>query len=111
MNTIPTETTHTTTQNVKKTKPRGRRRTKIEKEIDVLQKSDKNLIPKSCFQRLVKDYLGEGYRITSDASTMLQTETENFIVKRLSKANVLAQLAKRDTVTSDDVKMVDVLES
>ena len=51
--------------------------------------------------------LGTDMRVTKEAVVMLQEETESMIVNKLKKANVLAKLAKRETLCASDLSMVD----
>ena len=95
-------------ENVTQTK--RTRKTKIEREIQKAQESTDFMIPKSCFKRAVRDLLGKDMRVTKEAVLMLQEETESMIVNKLKKANVLAKLAKRDTLCASDLSMVDYFE-
>lgn len=90
--------------------PKRVRKTKIEKEIEKAQESTDFMIPKSCFKRAVRDILGPTKRMTKEAVLMLQEETEGMIVNKLKKANVLAKLAKRDTLCAEDLSMVEYFE-
>ena len=87
----------------------SRRLNKIEKEIRAAQSSTKPLIPKSCFKRLVDEYVGDK-RISKDALTILQEEAENMLTEKLYKANKVAQSCKRDTVTAKHLQLVSELE-
>ena len=89
--------------------------TRIEKEIVKYQtKETGTLIPRSCMKRVIDEHLaghGGNFRITREAVNMLQLEAENRVVERLTKANRIAEIAKRDTVTADDLKMVAYFET
>ena len=89
--------------------------TNIEKEIvKYQQKITGPLIPRSCMKRVIDEHLadcGSGLRITREAVNMLQLEAENRVVERLTKANKIAEIAKRDTVTADDLKLVAYFET
>ena len=102
-----------TPQPIKKTKKP--KLTRIEKEILKYQtKETGTLIPRSCMKRVIDDHLsdhGGNFRITREAVNMLQLEAEARVVERLTKANKLAEIAKRDTVTADDLKLVAYFET
>ena len=105
---MSTVTTPTITQKKKKT----RRKNNVAKEIKRYQEKDfGNLIPITCMRRVIKDQLPAGFRLTADAQKMLQTESENVLVEKLKKANFLANLCKRDTVTAEDLKNVKFFEN
>ena len=104
-----TSATKTITKTKNPASKSRRRKTKIEKEIARCQSMEKHLIPVSCMRRVVSEILkkhGESLRITKDAQEMLQAEAEATVVSKLRKANKLASIAKRDTVTADDLKNV-----
>ena len=110
-----TNTSASTAKPITTSKSRGtkRRKTKIEKEIIFYQETDKPLIPVSCMKRLGSEILkshGSSLRITKEAQVMLQAEAENLIVQKLEKANKLALICKRDTVTAEDLKNVKYFE-
>ncbi len=102
-----------TPQPIKKTKKA--KLTRIEKEILKYQtKETGTLIPRSCMKRVIDDHLanhGGNFRITREAVNMLQLEAEARVVERLTKANKLAEIAKRDTVTADDLQLVAYFET
>jgi len=102
----------TTTPTITKNKRKTRRKNNVAKEIKLYQeKHFGTLIPVSCMRRVITDQLPDGFRLTSDAQKMLQTEAENVIVEKLKKANRLAHLCKRDTVTAEDLKNVEFFET
>lgn len=92
------------------TKPKRVRRSPIEKEIAQLQQSDKNMIPKSCFARCVKQYVGDGFRITEEAAKMLQAESEDYLTHVFSNAAMLATRTGRETIIPDDIRVQDLLK-
>ena len=86
-------------------KQKRKRRSPIEKEIAELQRSSKNMIPKSCFNRCVKQYVGAGYRITEQAASMLQAESEDYLTHVFSNAAMLATRTGRETIIPDDLQV------
>ena len=110
MDTTPTTTATATFP----TKTPKKKLTRIEKEIKKYQtKVTGTLIPRSCMKRVIDEHLADyagNFRITRDAVNMLQLEAEARVVERLTKANKLAELAKRDTVTANDLKLVAYFE-
>jgi histone H3/H4 len=87
------------------------RLTKIEKEIrEYTERNHDNLIPASCMRRVVREILsshGEGLRMTKDAQSMIQMEAESMLTQKFSRAMKIANIAKRDTISPEDMKMVD----
>ena len=64
------------------------------------------MIPRTCMRRCIVDAVksqGVGFRVSQDAQLMLQTEAEQHLVTTFEKANRLANLSKRDTVTANDI--------
>jgi len=100
-----------TTPTITKKKKKTRRKNNVAKEIKRYQEKEfGNLIPISCMRRVIKDQLPTGIRLTAAAQKMLQPESENVLVEKLKKANHLAHLCKRDTVTAEDLKNVAFFE-
>ena len=95
------------------TKGRARRaaRTKknIEKEIKRCQESVGPMVPRTCMRRCIVDVVksrGEGFRVSQEAQNMLQAEAERHLVTTFEKANRLANLSKRETVTANDITQI-----
>ena len=90
------------------------RMTKIEKEIrEYTEKNHDTLIPASCMRRVIKDILlshGDYLRMSKEAQTMLQTEAESMLTQKFTRANKIAGVAKRETVSCADFKLVDQLQ-
>jgi len=90
------------------------KKTNVEKEIEKFQKATTPLIPRSCMKRVIDEQLRSyhgGFRITAEAVNMLQSEAEATVVSKLHKANKIAQIAKRDTVTAQDLNLVSFFET
>ena len=103
---------------IQKTKSRSNRAKKsakrIEKEIKLCQTSTKTMIPPTCMRRVILDAVkgaGNQYRVSAEAQRMIQEEAENMMVGKFFKANRLASLNNRDTVTKEDLKNVAFFET
>ena len=53
---------------------------------------------------------GTGLRVSQEAQHMLHTELEAMMVKQFQKANRLAELSHRETVTAEDLQQVAFFE-
>ena len=87
---------------------------RIEKEIKKYQEAAGNMVPVTCMRRVIVDAVkeqGRQYRVSFDAQRMLQTEAEQMLVRKFQKANRLAKLSNRDTVTADDLSNVAFFEA
>lgn len=107
MNTTKTPTIKVRSRRAKKSAKR------INKEIQKYQAAPGKMVPVTCMKRVIGDAVkkqGNGYRVSSDAHEILQTEAEQMLVERFMKANELAKLSNRDTVTADDVSNVAFFE-
>ncbi|KAL6734072.1 hypothetical protein Aduo_004652 [Ancylostoma duodenale] len=83
-------------------------------EIRKLQKSTHQLIPKSVFQRTVRevvaDLFGPTYRFTAEALCALQEISEAFLIHLFDDANLCAIHGKRVTVMPRDIQLVRRLQ-
>ncbi|KHJ89711.1 core histone H2A/H2B/H3/H4 [Oesophagostomum dentatum] len=83
-------------------------------EIRKLQKSTCQLIPKSSFQRLVReivmDLFESNYRFTIESLAALQEASEAFLVQFFDDAQLCANHAKRVTVMVRDLQLVRRLQ-
>ena len=90
------------------------RMTKIEKEIkEYTEKNHDTLIPASCMRRVIKEILtshGDYLRMSREAQAMLQTEAEAMLTQKFSQANKIAKVARRETISCADFKLVDQLQ-
>ncbi|KIH45667.1 core histone H2A/H2B/H3/H4 [Ancylostoma duodenale] len=82
-------------------------------EIRKLQKSTHQLIPKSVFQRTVRevvaDLFGPTYRFTAEALCALQEISEAFLIHLFDDANLCAIHGKRVTVMPRDIQLDELL--
>ena len=82
----------------------------IRKYQDKGKHATKNLVPKSCFNRLARE-IGEKYncleklRFREDAMSCLQEATESFITDLLRNANKIAAAQGRLTLQNVDLKL------
>jgi histone H3 len=75
------------------------------RQIRKFQKTTELLVPKVCFQRVVREIaglLGE-FRFTREALEALQTAAETHVTNMLKRANYLAIHAKRVTIYPKDM--------
>ena len=100
-----------------KAKVRSRRAKKskknIEKEIQKCQESPNPMIPATCVRRCITSAVrshGTGLRVSQEAQRMLHTGLEAMMVKQFQKANRLAELSHRETVTAEDLQQVAFFE-
>lgn len=79
------------------------------KEMRKLQGTTNNLIPRSCFSRVAKEYVKDinyDLRVSNLAMDMLHEVSEEYLIKNFQAANLMAIAAKRETVTPTDLKTV-----
>ena len=89
-----------------------RRQRQIQREIDKLQRSAKNVVPFVSFSRVVREIL-EQYgpkNMRSDAMRALQCAAEDRMTEMFSDALRLATFQKRDTVLHTDIQFVTPAE-
>ncbi|RCN37423.1 core histone H2A/H2B/H3/H4 [Ancylostoma caninum] len=83
-------------------------------EIRKLQKSTHQLVPKSVFQRTVRevvaDLFGPTYRFTAESLCALQEASEAFLIHMFDDANLCAIHGKRVTVMPRDIQLVRRLQ-
>ena len=86
---------------------------KAESEIRKAQATADLLIPKSSFQKLVKEVAtrlnGTGYRFQKSAILALQEAAEAYLVQWLQDAKECQRHAKRRTMMAEDMKLVKIL--
>uniref|UniRef100_A0A0N4ZHM6 Histone domain-containing protein n=1 Tax=Parastrongyloides trichosuri TaxID=131310 RepID=A0A0N4ZHM6_PARTI len=87
--------------------------TRIQKEINNLQKTTNLLIPKKPFERLVRE-IGEGMhsdlRFQPDAIGALQEATEAYITECFTKVNMCAINSNRATIKYKDFVLVKMIK-
>ena len=89
-----------------------KRKTPVQKEIEKLQGSTNNLIPRSCIERFIKETiqnrrLNGNCRVTQEAVEMLHGASEDYLIKQFQAANVIAKKADRLTITEGDMRAVN----
>ena len=81
----------------------------IKKYQDKGKYATKNLIPKSCFSRLAREFSGNmswgGYRFREDALTSLQEASEAYVTTVLRNANKIALAEGRLTLQANDMRI------
>ena len=86
-----------------------RRRTKLERRICFLQTSNKPMVPKRTFSGVLDSMLRDlkskaGFRLSKNARTMLQTDTEYMMSMLFAKAKIIANQRHSQTVCSTDLR-------
>ena len=86
--------------------------TQVLKDIRKLQASTTLLVPKACFQRLVREILEEvtppemSFRMSPDALTVLQEVAEQHVTSEFAKLNMLAHHRRAVTIELHDQAML-----
>ena len=86
-----------------------RKERRFNKEVASLQERQSHILPQTTFKRCVTQYAHEAspqtrLRFNADAIDALQEATENEITKVFTGANMIAAVARRDTVTVEDMR-------
>lgn len=102
------QTTNTTTHINKK----SRKQRKHEKEVNSLQERN-SILPATTFKRIViqegKEHSTEPLRWNADAIQALQSATENELTTVFTGSAFCAGIAKRDTITIQDMRNFQAL--
>lgn len=78
---------------------------RMDREIKKLQESPCVILPRTTFNRIVRDVTDDvTIRYNQDAIAALQTALEEHATKMFEGANVLAEVAGRDTVYVEDLR-------
>ena len=95
-------------QKQNKTTKSTRKQRRNEKEIQMLQERVSTILPKTTFKRIVTQeaakHSTEPLRFNVDAIQALQTATEQEITTIFSGAAFCANIAKRETITVEDMQ-------
>ena len=85
-----------------------RRQRQLQRDIDKLQRSAKNVVPFVSFSRVVREILDQygPKNMRSDAMRALQCAAEGRMTEMFSEALRLAAYHKRDTVIHTDIQFV-----
>ena len=103
------ESTHTQQkeQKQKKSVKRTRKQRRNEKEIQILQERVSTILPKTTFKRIVTQeaakHSTEPLRFNVNAINALQAAAEQEITTIFSGAAFIAGIAKRETITCEDM--------
>lgn len=85
-----------------------RKERRFQREVTQLQEQQSHLLPQTTFKRCVQqfamDLSTERLRFNADAIDALQEAAEDEITRVFKGANMVAAVAKRDTVTVEDMK-------
>jgi histone H3 len=91
----------------KKMVKKNRKQHRNEKEVKLLQKKTTPMFPKITFKRIVKQEAKKhsvgSLRFNADAVEALQEATEQEMTTIFSGAAFIAGIAKRETITCDDM--------
>lgn len=87
----------------------SRKQRRFQKEVSALQERQSHILPQTTFKRCVIQYAHEvspdtRLRFNADAIDALQEATETEITKIFTGANMVAGVARRDTVTVADMR-------
>jgi histone H3/H4 len=95
------------TQNQQKTVKKSRKQRRNEKEVKLLQERDSTILPRTTFKRIVtqeaKNHTETPLRFNIGAINALQTAVEQELTTVFSGAAFIASIAKRETITCEDM--------
>lgn len=93
----------------------SRRERRNQKEVTALQEQDTPILPATTFKRIVtqeaENWSTERLRFNADAVKALQIAAESEITNIFTGSAVIANIAKRDTVTIEDMRNFQQLRS
>jgi len=93
----------------------SRRERRNQKEVTALQEKDTPILPATTFKRIViqeaANHSSHRLRFNADAVKALQVAAESEITTIFTGSAVIAGIAKRDTVTVEDMRNFQVLRS
>ena len=91
----------------------SRKERRQEKEVAQLREQATSILPATTFKRIVAQsaskFSEEPLRFNADAIRALQTATEQALTTVFSGAAFCAEIAKRDTITVEDMKNFQLL--
>tara|TARA_B110000285_G_scaffold204270_1_gene241077 strand:+ start:2026 stop:2424 length:399 start_codon:yes stop_codon:yes gene_type:complete len=92
-----------------------RRQRKNKKEVTALQEREAPILPATTFKRIVTqeaaNHSSERLRFNADAVKALQVAAESEITNIFMGSAIIANIAKRDTVTVEDMRNFQQLRS
>lgn len=92
-------------KSVKRAPSKSRKQRRLDKEIKTLQESANLILPRTTFNRIVRDITDDNdIRYNQDAVEALQTAVEEYTTKLFEGSNTLATVASRDTVYVEDMR-------
>lgn len=90
-----------------------RKERRAQKEVAALREQATPILPATTFKRIVTqeaaNHSSERLRFNADAVKALQSAAENELTNIFTGAAIVASLAKRDTVTVEDMRNFQVL--
>tara|TARA_B110001452_G_scaffold54467_1_gene41871 strand:+ start:2167 stop:2565 length:399 start_codon:yes stop_codon:yes gene_type:complete len=93
----------------------SRRERRSQKEVTALQEQDTPILPATTFKRIVTqeaaNHSSQRLRFNADAVKALQVAAESEITNIFTGSAVIARIAKRDTVTIEDMRNFQQLRS
>jgi len=93
----------------------SRRERRNQKEVTALQERDTPILPATTFKRIVTqeaaNHSTQRLRFNADAVKALQVAAESEITNIFTGSAIIANIAKRDTVTVDDMRKFQLLRS
>jgi histone H3 len=92
-----------------------RKERRAQKEVTALREQATCILPATTFKRIVTqeaaNHSSQRLRFNSDAVKALQTAAENELTNIFTGAAIVASLAKRDTVTVEDMRNFQTLRN
>ena len=92
-----------------------RRERRNQKEVTALQEQDTPILPATTFKRIVTqeatNHSSQRLRFNADAVKALQSAAESELTTIFTGAAIVAGIAKRDTVTVEDMRNFQVLRN
>jgi|TARA_B110000091_G_scaffold213194_1_gene261874 histone H3 len=86
----------------------SRKQRRAQKEVSTLQEKVTPILPATTFKRIVTqeaaNHSQERLRFNTDAVKALQVAAENELTNIFTGASIVASIAKRDTVTVEDMR-------
>ena len=100
-------------QTTKASSKKTRKQRKMEKEVNGLQEKTTSILPATTFKRIVtqegRRHATEPLRWNADAVQALQAASENELTTIFTGAAFCAAIAKRDTITREDMRNFQAL--
>lgn len=92
-----------------------RKERRAQKEVEALREQATNILPATTFKRIVTqeaaNHSSQRLRFNGDAVKALQSAAESELTNIFTGAAIVASLAKRDTVTVEDMRNFQTLRN